>query len=305
MTSLEFIATDRPGQDDDSSARMAAQLVGSYLGIRLVIGIVGLLLPWALIVIDWQFMTEGRQIRGSMSAYYHSPARDLFVGGLVAIGGFLLLYMTGRWRTWEFSLSSVAGLAVWTVAFFPTGRAGSEGTERSCTDFPGPPPCTAIQHKYGEGDVALVHAVGAGVFVVLLAGLCLVFALREFGHGRGARRLMGEERDAAAVWGRLRSEPVGWTRFLLREAPRVPFYLGCGVLILLGGWWATWGGIPLPFRGYSLQRVYVGEVVAFTAFGISWLAASWDLVGQLGRRATLNGPAATANAPVDVTTPPA
>ena len=46
------------------------------------------------------------------------------------------------------------------------------------------------------------------------------------------------------------------------------------------------GRIPLPFRGYSLQRVYVGEVVAFTAFGISWLAASWDLVGRLGRRAT-------------------
>ena len=101
-----------------------------------MIGIVGLLLPWALIVIDWQFMTEGRQIRGSMSAYYHSPARDLFVGGLVAIGGFLLLYMTGRWRTWEFSLSSVAGFAVWTVAF-PAGRAGSERTERSCADFPG------------------------------------------------------------------------------------------------------------------------------------------------------------------------
>ena len=305
MASLELTATDRPVQDDDSSARMAAQLVESYLGIRLVIGIVGLLLPWALIVIDWQFMTEGRQIRGSMSAYYHSPARDLFVGGLVAIGGFLLLYMTGRWRTWEFGLSSVAGLAVWTVAFFPTGRAGSERTEGSCTDFPGPPPCTAIQLKYGEGDVALVHAVGAGVFVVLLAGLCLVFALREFGHGRGARRLMGEERDAAAVWGRLRSEPRGLPRFLLREAPRVPFYLGCGVVILFGGWWATWGGVPLPFRGYSLQRVYVGEVVAFTAFGISWLAASWDLVGQLGRRASRSSPAETAAAPVDVTTPPA
>ena len=116
---------------------------------------------------------------------------------------------------------------------------------------------------------------------------------------------MGEERDAAAVWGRLRSEPEAWLRFLFREAPRVPFYLGCGVVILFGGWWATWGGIPLPFRGYSLQRVYVGEVVAFTAFGISWLAASWDLVGRLGRRATLNSPAETADAPVDVTTPPA
>ena len=222
---------------------MAAQLlVGSYLGIRLVIGIVGLLLPWALIVIDWQFMTEGRQIRGSMSAYYHSPARDLFVGGLVAIGGFLLLYMTGRWRTWEFSLSSVAGFAVWTVAF-PPGEPGRRGPS-ALRRLPGPPPCTAIQHKYGEGDVALVHAVGAGVFVVLLAGLCLVFALREFGHGRGARKLMGEERDAAAVWSRLRSEPVGWTRFLFTEAPRVPFYLGCGVVILFGGWWATWAGSP-------------------------------------------------------------
>jgi hypothetical protein len=281
MTVLEHIPSDQRAPRDDSSARIAAQFADSYMGLRLVIGVTGLLLPWALIVIDWQFMTEGRQIRDSMSAYYHSPARDLFVGGLVAIGGFLLSYMVGKWRTWDFALSSAAGLAVWIVAFCPTGRAGSAGSESSCADFSGPPPCNAIQLKYGEGDVALVHAVAAAVFVVSLAALCLVFALREFRHGAAAHGLAGDD-GVTRVWDHVRSTPRTMGRLVVIEAPRVPFYLACAALILFGGWWAKWGGVSIPFRGQFLHRVYVGEVIAFTAFGVSWLAASWDLIKQLG-----------------------
>lgn len=56
-----------------------------------------------------------------MSAYYHSPARDLFVGGLWATGVVLVSYLWWKFKTWDFSLSLVAGIAVLSVATFPTG----------------------------------------------------------------------------------------------------------------------------------------------------------------------------------------
>ncbi|MET7280751.1 hypothetical protein ABZS29_21105 [Kribbella sp. NPDC005582] len=44
------------------------------------------------------------------------------------------------------------------------------------------------------------------------------------------------------------------------------------------GTWAKVGpDLSLPFRDLRLGATYVGEVVAFLAFGIAWLASSKDL----------------------------
>lgn len=42
------------------------------------------------------FLRAGVQVRGSISAYYHTSMRDLFVGGLTVVGFMLLTYMAGR-----------------------------------------------------------------------------------------------------------------------------------------------------------------------------------------------------------------
>src|SRR4051812_1544395 len=68
----------------------------SYLQIRLLIGLTGFVLPLLLVVIDWLLMTSGREIQGSMSAYYHTPARDVFVAGLSIVGALLVTYMTAQ-----------------------------------------------------------------------------------------------------------------------------------------------------------------------------------------------------------------
>lgn len=73
----------------------------SYLQIRLLIGLTGFLLPLLLVVVDWLFMTSGRQIEGSMSAYYHTPAEDMFAPGLSVVGALLLTYMTAQVWTWD------------------------------------------------------------------------------------------------------------------------------------------------------------------------------------------------------------
>jgi hypothetical protein len=55
----------------------------SYLLIRLVVGVIGVVLPFALLCGGYLF-ERGSIVRlGSLSACYHTGVRDLFVGGLV------------------------------------------------------------------------------------------------------------------------------------------------------------------------------------------------------------------------------
>lgn len=275
----------RPERLEPGSA--AEFFVNSYLGVRFLIGGIAFTLPFVLIGID-RFFLDGSPVRGSMSAYYHSGAREVFVGGLFMVGGFLLSYMSSRPRTWDFVLSATAGLLVIIVAIFPTARYQVlvDGTYKdigvpddSCADFPGPPFCAAIQEHFGEASVRMVHQVSASLFVLLLAALCLVFALREFGYGSAAEHLCGKHRDVRVVWRRLRRERQLW-RHLTHgadlpgadgqpapgpSARKVLIYLGTGLGILLGAAVAV------------TISTYWGEVISFVSFGVAWLVAGKDL----------------------------
>lgn len=65
-------------------------LVFSYLTLRTVIGILGIALPFAVSLGALIFFRTG--IQSSISSYYHTGMRDVFVGALWAIGFFLLSY---------------------------------------------------------------------------------------------------------------------------------------------------------------------------------------------------------------------
>jgi hypothetical protein len=236
-------------REGDEGLTSAGQLYArSYLYMRLSIGLLGVALPAGLVALDWWFMTEDRQIRGSMSAYYHSPARDLFVAGLCVIGALLLNYMAAQLWTWDCLLSTAAGLALVVVAFAPTKRAGDGAL---CGDGDGiPPGCTALQQQFGELVVWRIHGIAAGIFTLLLAALCLVFALREYRLRRPIR--------PARIW----------------------LYGVSGATILVASAWALFGP-TLAIFGYHWGQTYVGEVVAFGAFSMTWLTASFDLLRGL------------------------
>jgi hypothetical protein len=93
---------------------------------------------------------------GSLSAYYYSGFRELFVGFLCAIGVFLVIY---KWpeRTRESWASSGAGLAVVVVAFFPTGKPGDKVAT------------TPLQDLIGQEWVERIHFLAAAVFIFLLS----------------------------------------------------------------------------------------------------------------------------------------
>ena len=102
----------------------ASASVRTYRYLRLsLVGLVVLLLFCV-----WLERLGGAQANrhlGSISAYYYTPARSVFVGALVAIG-ISLVAIVGR-RGFEDTALNIAGMLAPVVAMVPTPRgAGGE-----------------------------------------------------------------------------------------------------------------------------------------------------------------------------------
>jgi hypothetical protein len=131
--------------------------------MRVAVGALGIALP-ILLVLGEPLLFDGQPFpRGSLSAYYYSGARELFVGALWAIGVFLITYKVAE-RSRENILSVGAGAAVILVALFPTGRPG-----------PGVP-VTPLQVLLGETTVEWIHFGSAAVFIASLAVISFYFS---------------------------------------------------------------------------------------------------------------------------------
>ena len=146
--------------------------VRSYVFTRFAIGLLGVLLPPTLVLLEPALFDGLPAPRGSLSAYYYSGLRELFVGGLWAIGVFLVVYKFLDF-SWESLLSSLAGVAAVLVAVFPTELPGEGVTP------------TPFQVKLGESTVTAIHYASAVAFISLLVPIGLFFARDD---GRRAHR---------------------------------------------------------------------------------------------------------------------
>jgi hypothetical protein len=134
----------------------AQPYVRSYVFMRFWIGVLGFALPPLLVFLE-PILFDGQPFpRSSLSSYYYSGVRELFVGLLCAIGVFLVVYKVAE-RTREGRVSTYAGLAVIVVALFPTGKPGAGY------------PSTPLQDLLGVGTVETIHFLFAGAFILLLA----------------------------------------------------------------------------------------------------------------------------------------
>ncbi|KXP10676.1 hypothetical protein AXK57_10195 [Tsukamurella pulmonis] len=250
-------AEDRRAIEESNSVR-------SLLIIRFYGGAVGLLLPLALIAVD--FATSGEycvRVRDSLSAYYHSGARDVFVIGLGIVGFLLFSYKQGR-RSVANALSTVAGLAAVTVAAFPTRLPGPIPAGE-CGAGAAAPVATPLQIAVGVDEAGLVHAVAALVVFAMFVLMCVTTAVHD-------RRNPFLRAAVAPPTGR------GWRRFLARVANRAGwrFHLGCAVtIVVVGGLCllASWRGAALPLH---LGPLWVAEVVGILAFSASWFVKGLD-----------------------------
>lgn len=92
-----------------------SRLVISYLALRKSIGILGLTFPFILVFGGFLINT---QIQTSVSEYYHTGMRDIFVGILFAVATFLLAYK-GYDRK-DAIAGNIAGMCAVGVALIPT-----------------------------------------------------------------------------------------------------------------------------------------------------------------------------------------
>ena len=127
--------------------------VRSYVLLRRGIGIIGVALPFILII--GKIILESPGISASISAYYYSVMRDVFVGSLWVIGIFLICY---RYAFLDDIVSTFAGICAIGVSLFPT-----------------PPDMGATQQQTAIG---LAHASFASSFFLILALMAIVLFRR-------------------------------------------------------------------------------------------------------------------------------
>jgi hypothetical protein len=236
-----------PGLDLSDHTDPEALYVLSYLWTRLIIGFLGIALPFVFIIGEAVSLRGGVHVRGSLSAYYHSSMRDIFVASLCVIGFFLATYRSGEPKTLDFRISLLAGVAVFGVVFFPTTRPHLLPGAPRCGTTPMPQGCSPIQQQLGEKLVAGIHFTCAAIFILSLAAICFVFASQGREHG--------------------------WMKRIVQA---------CGWTIFAAVGWAVVGGLLKKGDIGELTPLYVAEVVSVWAFGLAWLLKARDLRKSIG-----------------------
>jgi len=93
---------------EDHLATLREHMTRTYLNLRIGIALIGGFLP----VVLWAGgALTGQTLLSSMSAYYNTSLRDLFVGAIVSVGVFLYLYK-GFSRKENWALNLAGGFAV-------------------------------------------------------------------------------------------------------------------------------------------------------------------------------------------------
>ncbi len=168
---LKPVTAVKPRPQDPDTVRY----VRSFLLLRVLVGALGFALPFALVLIDGVWFDGSPFPRTSLSAYYYSGARELFVGAQAATGVFLIAYKVAEINL-DNTLSLVAGVGVLAVALFPTNRPG------------GPVGLTPLQDRLGESLVAGIHYTAAATFITALGVISFFFGLREGARPRSGNR---------------------------------------------------------------------------------------------------------------------
>ena len=142
------------------------QLVVNYMYLRKTVGWVGTLLPVVLIAGNALFFTT--VLPDSMSSYYYTNMRNVFVGSLCALGVFLIAYVgydnADRWIT------NVAGAGAIGVAFCATKPTVCEAGALTCA----PPAVRSLSLE--QQIVGDFHLVFAAVTFLALGVMAMRFA---------------------------------------------------------------------------------------------------------------------------------
>ena len=102
-------------------------IIHSYQALRKAVGWIGILLPFTLMIGLFLFF-HGHRILNSISHYYYSGMRDVFVGAICGIALFLFFYRGyDNWKklNWDRWITNIGGFLALGIAFFPTTKEGT------------------------------------------------------------------------------------------------------------------------------------------------------------------------------------
>lgn len=258
-----FLAQRQAAAEDEKRAAHEAQgssaassHVQSYFWIVRLVGALGIALPFILLILEPFIDDASIGMRGSLSAYYHSGVRDVFVIILAVVGILLITYKISE-RNYDFWVTAIAGVAAIGVALVPTGipcEVREQATE-DCKNPGGDVRPTVLQDTLTEGLAAGIHLFFATVFIVFLMRLCFEFARRELDPNHHSDLHGGR----------------GSSGFRYRFHRRMGRLIGVAIGFILLMWLLEEGGVD-ENAFFIKHKLFIGEFLATLAFGASWLA---------------------------------
>ena len=149
--------TDATHRAGDAEPRRAPgmELAVSYLFLRRAIGLIGTLLP-IVVPLGYSITTGHWLLLSSISSYYYTDVRNIFVGTLCAVGVFLICY---RYRRWDDIFATLAGVFAIGVAFCPPVAPNPSGLARV---------------------MGVLHVVFAASFLITMGLMCLFLFTRSY-----------------------------------------------------------------------------------------------------------------------------
>jgi len=141
--------------------------VRSFLVMRLFIGFIGVLLPFALVFIDHWWFHGYPWPRGSESIYYYSGMREVFTVSIGTIAFFMFAYKITE-RNLDNTLSFFAGLAGILIVLFPTAPPALIQKGFTTPTNPVPPGLTPLQKSLTEPTTHTIHQFTSGAFILFL-----------------------------------------------------------------------------------------------------------------------------------------
>jgi uncharacterized protein DUF998 len=212
----------------------------SYQTIRRAIGWLGILLPFGLVLGSF-ILGQCSVIQPSISHYYYTNMREVFVGTLCAVSLFLFSYK--GFSLMDSMSANIAGLFALGVALFPTDIICENDGYHACQNY--------IVSLTNIPFHATIHFTCAACFFVTLA-LMSIFLFTKSNQIKEKQTAQKRKRNIV--------------------------YVVCGVIMILS---IVILGIYFIENGNKDSRIVFSlETLSLLAFGISWLTKGEALFGD-------------------------
>jgi len=214
----------------------------NYMFLRKTVGWVGTLLPFVLLAVNPIAVSIENSgcglVPDSVSGYYYTPVRNIFVGALCTLGLFLIAYV--GYDLGDRLVTDAAGLFALGVALCPTAPTKASHPSVTCQ--------TVAQLSTREQVVGGIHLAAAALMFVFLAWMAMRFTkTNKPRYPKKLRRNLIYNICAIVI---------------------IVCLVAAGITSLL----------PTSVKAHFPWWLFLYEALAIVAFGVSWFVKGQTLI---------------------------